>query len=63
MPGPAKTLPDDPFLNNVERMEPQLWNGWSDTCGPADISIAISLRRIADTLEEMLVIQQADRQQ
>lgn len=48
MPNP-KPEPD-PFLENVGRLEPQIWSGWSGTCSAADISIAISLKRIADAL-------------
>lgn len=41
---------DDPYLNNVGRIEPNLVNGGLDK-GPVLVSIAISLKRIADSLE------------
>lgn len=52
MPEPKS---DNPFLNNVERLEPGMWNGWSGSSSVADISIAISLKRIADALETGMV--------
>ena len=56
MPKPKTAL--DVYLQNVEQLEPEISTQWPD---PIAVSTAISLKRIADTMQEMLIIQQADR--